>query len=199
MFLDTKEQIRRSLDIYKKYVDVYKKYNENKILQFSLNYFISLLPKNSKILDAGCGTGRDSLYFLEENFNVLAVDISKQMLEEAKNRGLKTINIDLVNEELNEKFNGIWCMSLISELTESEAKKLIANFYKILENNGILYLSLKYGSGKLKYKDRRYNNITRNFVFYNEKTIFNLLYKFKIIKTIISLDKEWIEVFAKKL
>ena len=113
MFLDTKEQIRRSLDIYKKYVDVYKKYNENKILQFSLNYFISLLPKNSKILDAGCGTGRDSLYFLEENFNVLAVDISKQMLEEAKNRGLKTINIDLVNEELNEKVNGIWLMSLI--------------------------------------------------------------------------------------
>jgi SAM-dependent methyltransferase len=34
--------------------------------------FLTLLPDNSHILDAGCGSGRDSLYFLQNGYKVKA-------------------------------------------------------------------------------------------------------------------------------
>lgn len=189
-----KDQIKDSLIIYQKYVDLYKKYNDHKLLQFQLNDFISKLPKGAKVLDAGCGTGRDAEYLQEEGLNVLAADISEEMLKEAKNKGLNTIQIDLINK-LEEKFQGIWCMALISELSEEDAKKVISNFHEMLDN-GILYISLKYGKGIKEYEDPRYNNTKRIFQFYDEEKARTLLSQFKILKMNISLDEEWLEIIA---
>ena len=36
--------------------------------------FLALLPKGAHILDLGCGSGRDSLFFLQQGFQVTAVD-----------------------------------------------------------------------------------------------------------------------------
>ena len=40
--------------------------------------FLSLLPKGASILDLGCGSGRDSLCFLQKDFQVTAVDGSEE-------------------------------------------------------------------------------------------------------------------------
>ncbi|MDN5332320.1 MAG: hypothetical protein PWP45_1545 [Tepidanaerobacteraceae bacterium] len=37
-------------------------------------FFLKWLPKGTKILDLGCGSGRDTKYFLENGYEVIAVD-----------------------------------------------------------------------------------------------------------------------------
>ncbi|HLD10703.1 MAG TPA: L-histidine N(alpha)-methyltransferase [Candidatus Nanoarchaeia archaeon] len=189
-----KDKIKESLIIYQKYSDLYKKYNEHKLLQFQLNEFISKLPKKARVLDAGCGTGRDAKYLQEEGLEVLAVDVSEEMLKEAKEKNLKTKQLDLTKEKTEEKFQGIWCMALISELSNEEAQKVINNFQEMLDDRGILYLSMKYGQGIKEQEDPRYNNIKRIFQLYDEEKTKKLLSNFKILKLMKS--EGWLEVIA---
>ena len=43
------------------------------------NVFLELLPNNACILDFGCGSGRDTKYFLERGYQVDAMDGSKEL------------------------------------------------------------------------------------------------------------------------
>lgn len=53
---------------------------------------IKLLPQNGKVLDLGCGDGRNAIFLAENGFDVKAVDISETGIEKlkhlARNRGL---------------------------------------------------------------------------------------------------------------
>ena len=47
------------------------------------NKFLSYLPPEASILDFGCGSGRDTKYFLKQNYNVTAIDGSEAICKEA--------------------------------------------------------------------------------------------------------------------
>ena len=46
--------------------------------------FTSLLPSGARVLDAGCGGGRDAEIFAKQGYKVVGLDLSKGMLNEAK-------------------------------------------------------------------------------------------------------------------
>lgn len=79
--------------------------------------FISLIPKTGVVLDAGCGPGRDSEYFFQRGLSVTGVDLSKKLLEIAKNRvpQVKFLKQDLRKLKFpSNHFDGIWaCASLL--------------------------------------------------------------------------------------
>lgn len=67
-----------------------KFYNENaekffnQTVKADMSYlyskFLEKLPqKNGKILDLGCGSGRDSKYFKELGFEVIALDMAEEL------------------------------------------------------------------------------------------------------------------------
>lgn len=60
----------------------YRRYHEYSpfFLKFSKN-FLKLLPKKAKILDLGCGPGRDAKYFSLEGYEVIGVDFSEKCLK----------------------------------------------------------------------------------------------------------------------
>ena len=59
------------------------------------NKFLSYLPSGASILDFGCGSGRDTKYFLKRNYNVTAIDVSEEICKEAsKYTGIKVKQID---------------------------------------------------------------------------------------------------------
>ena len=69
--------------------DTLKFYNDNAADYFkatkdgdmseAYNRFLMLLPKEAFILDFGCGSGRDSKYFIEHGYRVTAIDGSKEL------------------------------------------------------------------------------------------------------------------------
>ena len=98
--------------------------------------------KNNKILDVACGTGIHADMLQKRGFDVTGVDISKEMINEAKkkNSNIRFIQGDMKAFDLNEKFGIIICFfnSILYNKDEKEIKKTFLNFRRHLERGGIL-------------------------------------------------------------
>lgn len=144
-----KEYIKETLLYYEKN---YKKYESEKhdiTMIGTYEPFLKRLPKDAKILDLGCGTGRDSLYFKKLGFQVVALDGSKEMCKIAeKNLNQKVICTTYENMDLNEQFDGIWACSSLLHLTEEDLINILKKLENYLQEDGILYASFKKGTNE---------------------------------------------------
>lgn len=70
-----------SIDYYNKYASIYFDSTVELSMEKILDKFIHYLPDNAVVLDLGCGSGRDSLYFIERGFDVTALDGSEKLCE----------------------------------------------------------------------------------------------------------------------
>jgi len=108
--------------------------------------------EEGKILDVGCGTGRDVEYFIEQGFEALGIDSAQGMIERARrNRKGEFIQKDMLEMEFKEdSFDGIWCCASIFFLPYEDMKKVLENFQEILSPEGSLFVSFRKGRGKEK-------------------------------------------------
>jgi ubiquinone/menaquinone biosynthesis C-methylase UbiE len=107
-----------------------------------------------KVLDAGCGTGRNTVRFLEYGAEVTAVDVSAEMLKKLKNKKslVKTIQADVIDLPLNDELFDIVVSNLVlGHLYWPE--KAIAEFYRVLKNDGELYLTVIHEKKRALLKD----------------------------------------------
>ncbi|MCD8151513.1 MAG: class I SAM-dependent methyltransferase [Clostridiales bacterium] len=84
-------------------------------MSFCRDKFMACLPAGAHILDAGCGSGRDSKAFMDNGFAVTAMDASEKMCTEAK-KLLRQDVLQISFEKMNfqNEFDGIWaCASLL--------------------------------------------------------------------------------------
>lgn len=109
------------------------------------NRFVSVL-KGQRILDFGCGSGRDTKYFLELGYDVAAIDGSEELCKRA--REYTGINVKhMMFQDLSdiEKYDGIWACSSILHLPKDELNQVIIKMKNALAPNGVIYTSFKYG------------------------------------------------------
>ena len=76
------------------------------------------ISSNAKILELGCGEGRDAIFLLDKNYDVLAVDYSNTVIEKCKelsnyNYNDKFKQFDIINDILNDKFDFIYSIAVI--------------------------------------------------------------------------------------
>ena len=108
--------------------------------------FLKLLAPESFILDFGCGSGRDTKYFLSKGYRVDAIDGSEKLVEAASNyTGIEVRR--MLFQELNEcsKYDGIWACSSILHLSKEELVDVFGRMSAALKPEGIVYTSFKYG------------------------------------------------------
>jgi len=109
----------------------------NKII---VNY-INLFKENSKVLDLGCGEGRDSIFLSKKKFKLTSVDSSKVGLEKIKkeNSEINLINSDIITylNNLNEKFSVIIALNVLQFINVYNIKEVIKNIQNNTEINGI--------------------------------------------------------------
>ena len=77
--------------------------------------FLKYIPPNGTILDVGCGSGRDSLYFLNKGYNVISLDASEEMVKlSSELTKRKTLFMRIEDIDFQDQFDGIWaCASLL--------------------------------------------------------------------------------------
>ncbi len=199
-----REKIKQTINTYNQIAKLYSEYTLNKLLQFQLTKFISLLPENGKVLDVGCGSGRDAAYFQEEGLNTIAIELADGMIEEAKKQNINAIKMDLLDLKfLNNEFAGIWCMATLSNIPKSETKKIIKDFHKILKPDGVIYIAVKEGNTEEILTKEKYNNLPIFYAFYQKEELEKLLKEndFEIIESVISEDEgtNWVEIFARNI
>ena len=108
--------------------------------------FIRRLPKGGRVLDLGCGSGRDSLAFLRAGLAVDAVDGSAQMVEAASElTGLPIAHATFSDYEPQGPYDGIWACSSLLHVPVVKLAGVIAKYARALKLGGTFYLSFKLG------------------------------------------------------
>lgn len=192
--------------IAKKYAANYESIElmEKERLEFSL-----LLPKGSKILDLGCGHGRDLEYFSSQ-YNVTGIDISSSLLSITKERvptaTLVELNImDL--DEISETYDGIWCNAVLHHLKEQDFNIAIGKIRSKLRINGIFFFSMKHNIQS--HWDSKYPSHPRHYTFLKKTTVDSILSEnnFEIIYSRIDQEdntgtgqrRSWLQLLTRKL
>ena len=99
-----------------------------------------------RILDFGCGSGRDTKFFIEAGFDVVATDGSEEMCKCASEyTGIHVRKMLFQELDEKERYNGIWACSSILHLPKMELKKVFIKMVEALCFDGIIYTSFKYG------------------------------------------------------
>ena len=164
--------------------------------------FLKNIPKDGHILDLGCGSGRDSLEFIKRGYNITAVDGSKELsIAASKVIGQKVICNKFEDLQLTEKFHGIWACASLLHINKRDLINVIKNISSNLEDNGVFYMSFKYGEDEYIDEKGRYFNC------YTEKTFKEMILavpKLEIIKIYKSEDTiggrnnlQWLNVLLK--
>ncbi len=151
----------KSIDFYNNNAQSFFENTINVDMTEFYDEFIPYLAQNSMILDAGCGSGRDTKYFLELGFDVTAFDASMALVELAS----KTTQIDvkcMIFNDVNwiEKFSGIWACASLLHLDDFYLKSAFSKLFRSLKVHGVMYCSFKYGEIRSVVNDRYFNNKT---------------------------------------
>lgn len=133
--------------------------------------FLQRLPLGCNILDVGCGSGRDALYFHCNGYNVDAFDASREMVKLASlATGLSIKHSTFQNFNTVHSFDGIWACASLLHLPKKEHAKIISKYYGMLTSGGTFYMSFKYGT-------EDYDKNERHFSCHDETSISDLLGK----------------------
>lgn len=132
--------------------------------------FLKELPQGGHILDAGCGSGRDTKAFLSRGYRVTAMDASPQLARLATVfTGQHCEVLSFQEMQFREEFDGIWACASLLHVPRNEMRDVMRRFVRALEPCGVLYVSLKEGDGERIVKGGRF------FSFYTIETFRELL------------------------
>ena len=168
-----------TLDYYNKNSEEYFNSTLNVDMTNTYKPFLKLVPKDGKILDLGCGSGRDSMNFMKLGYEVTSVDGAKELAKRASVLLGKEVIVSTFEElELKEKFHGIWACASLLHIKREDLKIVLNNLYNNLDDKGVFYMSFKYGEKEyVDDKNRYFNCFTDESIisFINENTKYNIL------------------------
>lgn len=123
--------------------------------------FLDKLPQQAYILDFGCGSGRDTKYFLQEGCRVEAVDGSWEMCRLAgAYTGMEVKHMLFQELEETERYDGIWACASILHLPKGSLREVMKKMEKALRTKGIIYTSFKYGNFQGERNGRFFTDMT---------------------------------------
>ena len=109
--------------------------------------FLGYLAQGALILDFGCGSGRDSRYFLQKGYRVEACDGSEEMVKAAThNAGIPVKQMLFSELDEQERYDGIFACASILHVSSEELPDIIGKMKKAVKKGGVLYVSFKYGT-----------------------------------------------------
>lgn len=129
--------------------------------------FVSQVQEGGKILDAGCGSGRDSKAFLQMGFEVDAIDASIEMVRLATSYtglNVKHQTFELFNEV--NAYDGIWACASLLHVSERQLGQVLKRFGDALKPKGVWYMSFKYGNSERKKDDRIFTDLNADRLKY---------------------------------
>ena len=148
-----------TLDYYNKNANEYFNKTIDIDMRKQYNLFLKYVKENGKILDFGCGSGRDSLYFKDLGYDVTAIDGSNELCKLAsKYTGLDVKCMDFNDLCDIDEYDGIWACSSILHVKRSELINILKKMRDALKEEGCIFTSFQ-NSGKEEQKiDGRYFN-----------------------------------------
>ena len=199
----TNSNMKKTIEYYDKNADQY--FETTKAIDMEEQYkpFLNLLPSNAKILDAGCGAGRDSKAFLEKGYDVTAIDASKELAKKAsKHIGQNVLPLRFDELKFKEEFDGIWACASLLHVPKEEFQDSLQHLSDALKPGGIMFASIKKGEGESFDKQGRF------FSYFSEKEFKDIVNNIKGLEVVQVLGNEdklnrkdtvWMSIILKKI
>jgi SAM-dependent methyltransferase len=131
--------------------------------------FLKLVSPHGKILDAGCGSGRDSLYFMQHGYRVEAFDASSEMCRLASDLIGQTVHLKTFDQVgWKSEFDGIWACASLLHVRRDSIDSVLDKMCDALRPDGTMYLSFKLRDGEWEQEGRFFNG-------YSEETFRELI------------------------
>lgn len=194
--------LNKTLDYYNSNADSFVLGTINADMMIIQNRFIKYIPSGGKILDLGCGSGRDSLYFKQQGYSVTAVDGSVEMCRQTeKNIGQTVLHMTFEEIDFDSEFDGIWACASLLHVPSDEIVSVMTRIEKALKPSGYFYCSFKYGD----YEGERNG---RYFTDYTEDSIDKLFKGFPSFKKMEmwitddvrpDRDEKWVNCIFRKI
>lgn len=139
--------------------------------------FLNKLSKGTYILDFGCGSGRDTRYFLQQGYRVHAIDGSAKLCRMASEyTGISVQQMLFQDLDETDCYDGIWACASILHLPKQELSDVLRKMISALKENGVIYTAFKYGTFEGERGERYFTDFT-------EDTFADFIEEFKELKT----------------
>ena len=192
----------KTLNYYNTNAEEYFKNTLNANMRANYSLFESYLKPGDYILDLGCGSGRDTKYFLENGYKVDAIDGSIELCKLASEyTGINAENKLFSDLDDYNKYNGIWACASLLHLTKEEMIYTLNKMVKSIKLKGVIYMSVKYGNEHGFNGDRYFTNLTeKSFI----DDILSRIYDAEIVemwtsKDSIDRDIKWLNIVLMKI
>jgi SAM-dependent methyltransferase len=110
--------------------------------------FRSRLTAGSRLLEIGAGTGQDSVFFAEQGLDVVATDLSPEMVSRCRAKGLDARVMDAHRLDLPERsFDAVYSLNCLLHVPHAELPAVLRAIHAVLRPGGLFYLGAYGGDG----------------------------------------------------
>ena len=152
-----------TIDYYNLNAENFIENTQNVDMHLAQDKFLHLLNEGAAILDFGCGSGRDTKYFLDQGYRVTATDGSAELCRLASVfTGIEVQ--EMLFQELDDidTYDGIWACSSILHLPKNELFSVIRKMSDALKSTGVIYTSFKYSDFEGVRNGRYFTDFTED-------------------------------------
>jgi SAM-dependent methyltransferase len=159
------------------------------------NQMRTRLPPSPRILDVGCGPGRDMAWFEARGASMTGIDVSTEMLARAGKRTSGTLTqMDMRHLDFPDaSYDAVWAIASLLHIPKAEVLTVVSEFRRVVKEGGVVAVAVKRGAGErwVKRPDGQ-----RFFAYYETAELESLLalagLKAESIETAPGLDCEWL-------
>lgn len=132
----------------------YYKENTEEFIQNTINVNMTELysrvvphfKAGGKILDLGCGAGRDLKYFKEQGFDAVGIEPCEELaLYACEYSGCEVEVVSIEEFKTDEMYDAIWACASLLHIPRAELSEVFKKLAGLLRDGGVLYCSFKYG------------------------------------------------------
>lgn len=144
--------------------------------------FLKYVPAGGRIMDLGCGSGRDVKWLRDQGYDAYGLDASEKLVKIATDHFDIPVEVGCIEEWVaDEVFDGIWCCAALMHLDDKSIDRFLSNLRCNLRLGGALFISVKEGINSGINEDGRY------FRDFDVESLSTLLSTYKCLR----LEKIW--------
>ena len=152
----------KTIDYYNKHAEEFTASTFEVDMESLYQPFLAELPEGTRILDVGCGSGRDTLAFKNKGYQVDAIDYSEELVKKATRLTGIPIKLQSFYEiDVDEAYDGIWACASLLHCERDRLAEVVGKLITALKPNGVLYISFKYGNGDREKDGRQFTDLNK--------------------------------------
>jgi SAM-dependent methyltransferase len=107
--------------------------------------FLELIKKEQKttLLEIGAGPGKDSRFFQDHDLQVISTDLSPQMVQLCRAKGLEAYVMDFLNLNFPDThFDAVYALNCLLHVPKVELPAVLTAIHRILKPSGLFFMGV---------------------------------------------------------